>query len=187
MPFLTEEIWQKITAREPQEALIVANWPGTKSYDAKLLAGFDTAAEVISGIRAVRKEKNISFKDSLELLVLNAENHTNEFDSTIAKLGNISELKIVENKVESALSFRVGANEYFIPISGPVDRETEIEKLQEELTYNEGFLKSVEKKLSNERFVAKAPEKVVEMERRKKTDAEAKIETIKLSLKALGA
>ncbi|HET8809518.1 MAG TPA: valine--tRNA ligase [Flavobacteriaceae bacterium] len=185
MPFLTEEIWQEITNRKPQEALIVAKWPANKTFDNKLLTQFETAAEVVSGIRAIRKEKNISFKDPLELLMLNPENHSKEFDSIIAKLGNISELKIVENKVEGALSFRVGSNEYFIPISGPVDVETEIEKLQEELTYNEGFLKSVEKKLSNERFVANAPEKVVEMERRKKADAEAKIETIKLSLKAL--
>ena len=184
VPFITEEIWQEITDRDPENALIVASWPKIKTFDKNLLQNFGTAAEVVSGVRAIRKEKNISFKAPLELLVSDLE-HSKKFDSIIAKLGNISELKIVEGKVEGALSFRVNSKEYFIPISGPIDMETEIEKLQEELIYNEGFLKSVEKKLSNERFVANAPEKVVEIERKKKADAQAKIATLQSSLKAL--
>lgn len=187
MPFLTEEIWQAITERTPEEALIISKWPEMERFDQELLTSFETAAEVISGIRSLRKEKNISFKDPLELMVLNKENLTKKFDVVIAKLGNISEQTYVEMQVEGALSFRVNSNEYFVPMAGAVDIEVEMEKLREELSYQEGFLKAVQKKLSNERFVAGAPEQVVEIERKKKADAEAKIETIKTSLQALGA
>ncbi|HET8837527.1 MAG TPA: valine--tRNA ligase [Flavobacteriaceae bacterium] len=186
MPFLTEEIWQDITPRTPKEALIIAKWPVKKDFDKELLSSFEFASEVISGIRTLRKEKNIPFRDSIELSVLNKENQTQKFDPVISKLGNISEIKYVENQVEGALSFRVRSNEYFIPLAGAVNIEAEIQKLQEELIYHQGFLKSVEKKLSNERFISGAPEKVVEMERKKKSDAEAKIETIKLRLKSFG-
>ncbi len=185
MPFLTEEIWQNITPRSPKEALIIAKWPREKEFDNELLISFEIAAEVISGIRTIRKEKNISFRDSIELLVLNKENRTKKFDSIISKLGNISKIEYIENQVEGALSFRVNSNEYFIPMAGAINIEVEREKLNEELVYHRGFLKSVEKKLSNERFLAGAPEKVVEIERKKKSDAEAKIETINLRLEGL--
>lgn len=185
MPFLTEEIWQEITPRSPKEALIISKWPEKAELNEDLLTAFETASQVISGIRALRKEKNISFRDSIELLVLNKENFTEIFDPIILKLGNISKIVYVENQVEGTLSFRVGSNEYFVPIIGAINVETEIEKLKEELAYNEGFLKSVEKKLSNQGFVSGAPKKVVEMEQKKKSDAEAKIETIKLRLKGL--
>ncbi|MFJ1378637.1 valine--tRNA ligase [Capnocytophaga canimorsus] len=185
MPFITEEIWQHITERKPQEALVVAKYPEITSFDEQILAEFETAAEVISGIRTVRKEKNIPFKEEMPLSVLNNEQTATTFDVIIAKLGNLSELKYVNQKVEGAISFRVKSNEYFIPMQGNINVEEEIKKLEEELKYTQGFLASVEKKLSNEKFVSSAPEKVVEMERKKQADALAKIETIQESLKNL--
>ncbi|MBI6115750.1 valine--tRNA ligase [Salegentibacter maritimus] len=185
MPFVTEEIWQEITERKPSEALIVAKWPEIKDYNEGIINEFALASEVIAGIRKVRKEKNISFKNTIDLMVMNNENASEFFDPVILKMGNINAFNYVDTQVEGALSFRVKSNEYFIPIAGAIDVEAEIEKLEEELKYNEGFLKSVEKKLSNERFVNNAPEKVVAIEKAKKADAEAKIKAIKASLKGL--
>ncbi|GLB52086.1 valine--tRNA ligase [Neptunitalea chrysea] len=182
MPFLTEEIWQYVEERTTDEALIVAKWPEITSYDEGILKEFDFATEVVSGVRTIRKEKNIANKEPLELSVLNSENVASTFDCVITKLGNISELTYVDDQVEGALSFRVKSNEYFIPVAGAIDVEAEIEKLQGELKYAEGFLTSVRKKLSNERFVSNAPEQVVAIERQKEADALAKIETIKASL-----
>lgn len=141
--------------------------------------------EVVSGIRNIRKEKNISFKDSIEFSVINNENTSSDFDEIIKKLGNINVLEYVSEAVDGALTFRVKSNEYFIPISGAINVEEEIKKLTEELNYTEGFLKSVQKKLSNERFVSGAPEQVVASEKKKEADALAKIETLKASLASL--
>ncbi len=185
MPFLTEEIWQNIASRKPEEALVISSWPKNETFDDKLISSFGKATEVVTGIRGLRKQKNISHKESLELFVLNNESLSTRFDSVISKLGNLSKIEYVDRKIEGAFSFRVGSNEYFIPLQGSIDIEAEKNKLLEELSYQEGFLKSVEKKLSNERFVNNAPEKVVEMEVKKKADAEAKIKTIKESLKTL--
>jgi len=160
MPFLTEEIWHIIAERNTQEALIISKWPEIKPYNENLITDFENTIEVISGIRTIRKDKNIPFKDSIELKVINNENISNYFDSIVTKLGNISSLEYVSNKVESALSFRMKSNEYFVPISGgTINVEEEISKLNEELNYIQGFLKSVEAKLSNEKFVNGAPEK----------------------------
>ena len=182
MPFLTEEIWQHITVRKPEEALIVSKWPEKKQINEKLISEFNFAAEVISGIRTIRKEKNIAFKDAIELHVLNNENAATTFDVVISKLGNISTLNYTNKIVEGALTFRVKSSEYFVPMQGAINIEEEIAKLTQELNYTEGFLKSVQKKLSNERFVAGAPEQVVASEKKKEADALAKIETLKASL-----
>jgi valyl-tRNA synthetase len=184
MPFLTEEIWQHIKVRTPQEALIIATYPTKETVNQQLITDFEMAAEVISGIRTIRKDKNIPFKESIEILYLNNENLSDKFNPVIVKMGNLSSMKTVAETVESALSFRVKSNEYFIPLTGLIDKQSEIEKLQQELIYTEGFLKSVQVKLTNERFVNSAPEKVLEMERKKEADALAKIETINASLKA---
>ncbi|MGB5665531.1 MAG: valine--tRNA ligase [Maribacter sp.] len=186
MPFLTEEVWQHIAERTPEEALIISQWPKIGKVDAHLIKNFNFASEVISGIRTIRKEKNIPMKETLELSVLNAENTMKEWDVVIAKLTNVSSVSYVEEAVEGALTFRVKSNEYFIPISGSVDIEAEIKKIQEELNYTRGFLQSVQKKLSNERFVSNAPEQVIAGERKKQADAEAKIETLEKSLASLG-
>jgi valyl-tRNA synthetase len=185
MPFLTEEIWQYIAERIPEQALIIAQWPEIKEADEKLIADFDFAAEVISGVRTIRKDKNIPFKDAIELKAINNDNASTNFDSIIKKLGNISSLEYIEEKVNGALTFRAKSNEYFIPVSGAVDVKEEIAKLTEELKYNQGFLKSVQAKLANEKFVGSAPEKVVAMERQKEADALAKIATIEQSLASL--
>ena len=149
MPFLTEEIWQHIAERNPEQALIVAEYPKTKAIDSVLISNFDFATDVISGIRTIRKDKNIPFKDVIELKVVNNEKASTYFDSVIQKLGNISNLEYVSEKVDGALSYRVKSNEYFIPITGNIDVEAEIAKLTEELNYTKGFLKSVQIKLSN--------------------------------------
>ena len=185
MPFLTEELWHTIATRTPQEALIVNHWPKTATIDTALLTDFEFASEVISGIRTIRKEKNIAFKDAISLSVINTEKINNQFDVVIKKLGNISDMISVKSGVEGALTFRVKSNEYFIPIEGTIDVAQEILKLNEELTYTQGFLKSVQGKLKNQKFVSGAPQQVVDNERKKEADAIAKIETIESSIKSL--
>ena len=185
MPFLTEEIWQFLEKRTPEKALIIASWPEQIPYNQALLDDFEFASDIVSGIRTIRKEKNIAFKNPIELLVLNKESQTKDFDVIITKLGNISNLIYTTETVENALSFRVKSNEYFIPANDSIDVAAELLKLEEELKYTEGFLKSVQKKLSNERFVSGAPEQVVASEKKKEADAVAKIDTLKASLKNL--
>lgn len=185
MPFLTEDIWHYIAERTPEEALIIAKWPEAKPVNDTIIAEFDFASEVISGIRNIRKQKNIAFKDAIGFSVINNEKSSTAFDEVIAKLGNLEAINYVTEAVEGALTFRVKSNEYFIPMAGSIDVEAEIKKLTEELNYTEGFLKSVQKKLSNERFVAGAPEQVIANERNKEADALAKIETLKASLASL--
>ena len=185
MPFLTEEVWQHMNKRKPEEALCIANWPKVGTADSDLINNFDFAAEVISGVRNIRKEKNIPNKDTLELLELKNESVSSKMNPIITKLANLSNISAIDTVVDGALSFRVKSNEYFIPIAGAIDVEEEINKLNEELKYTKSFLQSVQKKLANERFVNNAPDKVVEMERKKVADAEAKIETLEKSLASL--
>jgi valyl-tRNA synthetase len=185
MPFLTEEIWHFIAERSPEEALIVSTYPKQQHTDKAIIKTFDFASEVISGIRTIRKDKNISFKDTIELAVLNNENTSTAFDEVIAKMGNLSAINYVNDAVEGAISFRVGSNEYFVPLAGAVNVAEELVKLNEELKYQQGFLTSVQKKLSNERFVNNAPEQVIAIERKKQADAEAKITSLEASIKAL--
>ncbi len=185
MPFLSEEVWQHIAKRTPEQALIVSNWPKAKDVKTSLIVDFDFASEVISGIRTIRKDKNIPQKEALELFVLNSGEVSSTMDSIITKLGNISQKEAVAEGMDGAISFRVKSNEYFIPIGGAIDIDAEIKKITEELKYTKGFLQSVQKKLSNERFVNNAPEKVVAIEKKKASDAEAKIETLEKSLASL--
>ncbi|WP_299128402.1 valine--tRNA ligase [uncultured Winogradskyella sp.] len=187
MPFLTEEIWQLISQRTTEQALIISKWPKPKTINKDLIAEFDFAAEVISGLRNIRKQKNIANKDAIGFSIVNNETTKPTFDEVIVKMGNLSSFNYVSEAVEGALTYRVKSNEYFIPMEGSIDVEAEITKLTEELNYTEGFLKSVQKKLSNERFVNNAPEQVVASEKKKEADALAKIETIKASLVSLNA
>ena len=185
MPFLSEEIWQYIAERTPEQALIIAEYPKMTSFNESLISDFDFASEVIAGVRTIRKEKNIAMKDAIDLKVVNNENVSTYFDSVIMKLGNIVSLEYITEKIDGALTYRVKANEYFIPVSGNIDIAAEIAKLTEELKYTQGFLRSVQVKLSNENFVGGAPEKVLEIERKKEADALAKIAMIEQSLKNL--
>ena len=185
MPFLTEEIWHLIKERTPAEALIIAEYPKMTSFDSNLIDNFEFATEVISGIRTIRKEKNIAQKDAIDLKVINNEKASIQFDSVIMKLGNISSLEYVSEKIEGSLTFRTKSNEYFIPISGNIDVEAEIAKLSTELVYAQGFLNSVRIKLSNEKFVANAKPEIIANERKKEADALANIATIEQSLASL--
>ncbi len=185
MPFLSEEVWQCMSDRTPEQALVVSSWPDIKKCDSDLIHQFSYTKEVISGIRTIRKEKNIPLKESLNLQALHSQEGSSRWDAVIKKLANISQIEVLTAPPEGAISFRVKSNEYFVPVTGAIDVEAEIKKIKEELTYIKGFLKSVEKKLSNERFVSNAPEKVVAMEKKKALDAEEKIITLEKSLAGL--
>ncbi|MEN8138461.1 MAG: valine--tRNA ligase [Bacteroidota bacterium] len=185
MPFLTEEIWQTMSERTKEEALMISDWPVVSNTNQALISDFEQAAGVISGIRTIRKEKNIANKETLELSVMDSMKVNKDFDSVITKIANLTSLEYVSEKVEGALAFRVKSNEYFVPMGDAIDVEAEIAKLEKELDYQKGFIKSVDKKLSNERFVNNAPEAVVAIEKKKKADAEAKVKTIEDSLASL--
>ena len=185
MPFISEEIWSLIANRDVKNRLIVTPWPLANKIDTILLDNEAIAAEVISGIRTIRNEKNIANKDQVALFVKLNEDTDKSFDSVITKLGNLSSLTYVDEKVDGALSFRVKSNEYYIPLAGAVNIEEEIATLKQELKYTQGFLNSVMKKLSNERFVSNAPEQVIVIERKKQADAEAKIKAIEEQITAI--
>jgi len=185
MPFLSEEVWQHIAKRTPEEALVVSKWPVGSTPDNEIIETFEFVKEVISGVRTIRKEKNIPMKDSLELSLLDQEHKAKNWDVVVSKITNVSSISYLKEPLEGALTFRVKSNEYFIPIGGTIDVVAEIKKIEEELKYTVGFLKSVEGKLANERFVNNAPEQVVAIEKKKVADAKAKIETLEKSLKNL--
>ncbi len=185
MPFISEEIWQLIKERSAEEALIVSSWPKGGSVDEVLLQQFDISKEVISNIRKIRKDRNIAFKDKIELKIRKGADNDTRFDPSIIQLCNISSIEYSDEAVENAFSFVVKNNEYFIPFSENIDVDEEIAKIKEELKYTIGFLTSVNKKLENKRFVESAPAKVVEMEYSKKEDAESKIRILEEKLSNL--
>ena len=185
MPFLTEEIWHYLRERTPAEALIISEYPTRENFDPGILEVFELVQEVVSSLRTLRKEKNIAFKEALELYVVEKEPLDPTYDVVLMKLCNVSNVSRVPGKVDNALSFRVRSNEYFVPIAASIDLQAEIGKLKEELAYQKGFLASVQKKLSNERFVSNAPEKVISNERKKEADALAKIAMIEESLQGM--
>jgi len=185
MPFLTEEVWQHIAERTPEQALIVARWPEPFPTEGELVAPFDFAKEVIAGVRTIRKEKNIPQKDALELHLLDAQKLGDTMDPIIMKLANLSKLEVVDRALEGSLSFRVGSNEYFIPMGEAIDIAGEIDKIEKEIHYYREFLGQVEVKLGNARFVGNAPEAVVALERKKAADAQAKIDLLEKSLAGL--
>jgi valyl-tRNA synthetase len=180
MPFITEEMWSLITEREEKDCMIIARWPQIQPYDTNLLSRFEFAAEVIVDIRNIRKEKNILNRDAIKLLVKKNAGEQADFlfDPLIIKLCNLESIEYVEEKVNGAISFVQRSTEFYIPLGDTIDVEAELKKLNEELVYTRGFLDSVQKKLGNERFMAGAPEKVKEMEFKKKADAESKIQVL---------
>ncbi len=180
MPFLTEEIWQHIEQREKTESIMISSMPtATSEANETIIEQFEEAIKVVKNIRSLRKDKQISFKESLTLVKPIHSNAT--FNAIITKLGNV-ELSSSNEKSTNSFAFRVNEFEYFIPLTESIDLEAEKTKLNEELNYLKGFLKSVEKKLDNEKFVNGAPEQVVVNERKKQADALAKIKTIEESL-----
>lgn len=186
MPFITEEIWQLLSERNEGESIMICQLPEVKNYDADLLAAFENVKEAISGIRKIRTDKNIPNKDSLELKIQQGDKgFEQQFNSVIVKMANLSSLEMVNEEVQGAASFRVKSTNFYVPLEGFIDVEEELKKLEEELKYTKGFLTSVMKKLSNERFVNNAPEAVVAKEKAKQTDAEAKIKVLEERIASL--
>ena len=184
MPFITEELWQHIYDRQEGESLMVQTLDINKTCNEEIVKNFEAVKEVIGGIRTIRLQKNIAQKEALSLQVV-GESPVAAFHSVIAKLCNLTAIESVEAKAEGSVSFMVGTTEYAVPLGNLINVEEELKKLEADLKYNEGFLQSVLKKLSNEKFVSKAPANVIEMERKKQADAESKIASLKESIAAL--
>jgi valyl-tRNA synthetase len=185
MPFITEELWQAIEERKAGESIMTQSVKiFADSYDEQLIADVETAKSIISGVRTIRLQKNIAQKETLALEVVGTHSVA-AYNAIIEKMGNLEAINVVEAKSDGTSSFMVGTTEYAVPLGSLIDVEAEVAKLQAELTYLEGFLSSVMKKLSNERFVSNAPEAVVAAERKKQADAESKIAAIKETLEKL--
>ena len=184
MPFITEELWQHIYDRKEGESIMIQTLNVTPTYDEGIIQLFEVVKEVIGGIRTIRLQKNIAQKEALSLEVV-GESPIATFNAVITKLCNLSAIATVAAKAEGAASFMVGTTEYAVPLGNLIDAEEELKKLEADLKYQEGFLQSVMKKLSNEKFVSKAPANVIEMERKKQADAETKIAALKESIAAL--
>ncbi len=188
MPFITEEIWHKFETRKDGESIMVSEMPKPQPVNSKTIAGFDFAKEVITQIRTIRKEKNLSYKNKLNLLYKDESNSYNkDFETIITRLSGIDNVSETKEKVEGASHFVVKKVEFFVPLGDLIDKDAEIKKLTEELKYAKGFLNSVMKKLGNERFVNNAPAQVIEKENVKKADAEAKIKALEEQIENLNS
>ncbi|HRP53476.1 MAG TPA: class I tRNA ligase family protein, partial [Fluviicola sp.] len=174
-PFVAEELWHLLQERKEGDDIIIAAWPTVEPYDKTVLKQFQTAEEVITNIRNIRKKNNIANKVKLDLFIKKNNEINPAFDCVIVKMGNLTQLEYTTEKITQSNSFLVHANEYFIPFGDSIDLSAEKEKLEEELNYSKGFLKSVQAKLSNEKFVSGAPEQVIANERKKEADALQKI------------
>ncbi|MDE5842559.1 MAG: valine--tRNA ligase [Muribaculaceae bacterium] len=186
MPFITEELWQHLYERKGGESIMYARQPETAPLTVEqeeILKRFETLKEIIAGIRTVRKQRQLPQREPLTLQ--SKGTHDSYLDAILIKMGNLEKIEAVEEKTGMAQSYLVGATEYIIPLAGNVDVEAERKKLEADLAYQEKFLAGVEKKLSNERFVNSAPEKVVALERKKREDALTKIDAIKTALASL--
>ncbi len=184
-PFVAEELWHLLRERKEGEDIIVAKWPTVESYDASVLKQFVIAEDVVTNIRNIRKKNNIANKVRIELFVKKNNEIDPAFDPVILKMGNLSLMEYTTDKVANANSFLVQSNEYFIPFGDAIDVSAEKEKMEEELNYTKGFLKSVQGKLSNEKFVSGAPEQVLANERKKEADALQKIAILEEKLASL--
>ena len=180
MPFITEELWQALAERKAGESIMVSEMPKEVSFSNDLIDTFEKVKEVIAGVRTIRLQKNIPNKEELSLEVIGQYN--TDFDSVISKMGNLTSINTVAEKDPTSVSFLVGTTEFSVPLGNNIDIEAELKRLNDELKYLEGFLKSVAAKLSNEKFVANAKPEIVENERKKQADAESKIKTIKESI-----
>ncbi len=179
MPFITEEIWHHLSPRKQGESIMVSPLPQGNSYDNTLLEQFGFVKGVVGAVRNIRKEKNISPREVLNLKVVVGESgYFKRFNPALIKMGNLKSVEETPEKLNGAISFLVKSSEYFIPLDGLVNVDEEIIKLKAELEYTQGFLTSVMKKLDNQRFVNNAPTKVLELEQQKKADAEAKIKVL---------
>lgn len=188
MPFISEEIWSELRERAEGQDIIVSTWPMLGGTDESLTRNAETAFELISQVRNARSSKGISPKDSLDLYIkANEQEAYQRFAGTIKKLCNIGELRFTEEKIDNSISFVIKSDEFYLPLpEGSIDVEAEKEEITKELAYTKGFLNSVMKKLSNEKFVSGAPEQVVANEKKKQADAEAKIKVLEEKLASLG-
>ncbi len=185
MPFISEEVWQSITERKEGDSIMRASWPTAGATDDALLDKFEAVKELVSAIRTVRLQKNIPAKESIKLNII-SEGHNPEYDCVVIKMCNISEINKVSAKDPMAISFLVRTTEYEIPMAQNINIEEEIKKTKAEIERFEGFLKGVMAKLSNERFIQNAKADIVERERKKKSDAESKLVSLREKLKSLG-
>lgn len=185
-PFVTEELWHLLRKREEGNDILIADFPTASAFDKKVIADFQLTFDIISQIRNIRKQQNIAQKIKMDLQIKKNELHPSELDAVIVKMGNLSSLQYVDEKTPNSYSFLINNTEYFVPFGDNVDVAAEREKLQEELVYTKGFLQSVQKKLSNERFVNNAPEQVVAVEKKKAADAVEKISILENKLADLG-
>jgi valyl-tRNA synthetase len=186
MPFITEELWHELKERQSSDCIIVARWPQPATSNQSLLNEAENSFLVITEIRNIRNAKGISPKEPLTLNVKKSDDLTiDRFWPVIEKLGNLSSINFGALPKEGSTSFMVKSSEFSVPLSGKIDAEKDREALQKELDYHLGFLASVNKKLDNERFVSSAPANVIENERRKKSDAEAKIKVLQENLARL--
>ncbi|MFN8342637.1 MAG: valine--tRNA ligase [Cyclobacteriaceae bacterium] len=184
MPFITEELWSELKQRGKNDDLIVAQWPGMQSFDSAILSEADKAFEIIAQVRNARSSKGLSPKEAL-LLQVQDQQWTSSFTEVLTKLGNLKAVEKISDKPAGALSFMVGTTAYFLPMEGKIDAAKEKEEVLKEIEYQKGFLASVMKKLGNEKFVQGAPPQVIENERKKKADAESKIQSLEERLKGL--
>lgn len=184
MPFITEELWQQLREREPGESLMVTQLFEPVGANEQFLAEFEVAKEIISNVRSIRLQKNIALKEELELQVVGTH-PVEKLNPVIIKMCNLSSVTVVESKSEGASSFMIGTTEFAVPLGNMIDVEAEIARMEAELKHKEGFLQGVMKKLSNEKFVNNAPAAVLELERKKQTDAESIINSLKESIAAL--
>ena len=185
MPFISEEVWHLIAQREERESLVIEQWPVVGKIESELLKEFDIAYELIKGLRTIRKEKNIPFKKSMSLIAKVDGGQARTFDPLVSKLVNLEEISFSTVKPENSQILIIGSVEYFIPMSEKIDSVAEAAKLRSELEYTKGFLNSVMRKLSNEKFVNGAPEKVVDIERKKQLEAEERIAVLEGQLQSL--
>ena len=187
MPFITEELWQALYDRKPGESIMRAelHLPAATDADRQLCADFETVKEIVTAIRAVRSQKNIAPKEKLTLEKTGEQGEG--LAAAIIKMANLSAINVVSEKSKGSASFLVGTTEYAVPLGNLIDLDAERKKLESELEHLQGFLASIEKKLSNERFVQNAPAAVVEMERKKLQDTQSKIAAIRENLAALEA
>src|SRR5690606_9374419 len=189
MPFLTEELYhdELFGSREDKDCIIVAEYPKVAAFDEKIIKEFATVQQIISEVRAVRNSKGLSPKIALPLAISNTGIDFAKYEESVTKLANISELTFVQEKITGALSFLAGKTECYVQLAADnIDVEAERERITKEIDYLKGFLVSVDKKLSNERFVQNAKPEIIENERNKKADAEAKIQILAESLANLG-
>ena len=184
MPFITEEVYHSLRERSEEDCIIVAPWPQAGKFDVQAISDFETAKQIITEVRSVRAQKNLSPRETLGLIQKGEKGSYSSYELIISKLANV-DLKFGESANGPAASFIIGTEEFAVPLEGMIDTSAEISKLEEELKYQQGFLNSVVKKLSNERFVSGAPEQVVAAEQKKRDDAESRITSIKEQLVAL--